>query len=544
MKEGDRFEGYLLKNKLGEGGMAEVFRAERVGEHGVVREVCIKRIRPSFATDSAFVEMFVDEARIASTLRHGNIVAVEDFGRHEGVPFMVMTWVNGVDAATLLRRLHAQQQSMPIDATLHLLNCVLRGLEYAHGKRDANGQWLRIVHRDVSPQNILISFTGEVALTDFGIAKATSSMHQTERNLVKGKIAYMAPEQAASMPLDHRTDLFAVGVVAYQLLTGRLPFGDGSNLLDAVRALANGARDSVRSLRPEIPLEVEAFVNRLLELFPDARYSDAGIAREDLAKLPLLYTGERSLQRLVRACFGEDACSTITPRVPFALPAPSAVAPSASVHVALDATLPARPVERSVATSPGRPTRELRVRSHEIASTLATADTTPPPEPTGPFVAVSVVPPRRRSRTLLVSSIAGGCVVAVVSALLGARISSSTPHAATAVPTLPPGMTYTLSASGAPTLTIGRDAFARAGDAGRAAPPVGFGRVTVVAVPWGDISVDGDRSNFSPRTFLLPVGQHRASAMIRGRYIVSREFEIHEGENPNVTLGAPVVRPN
>ena len=134
VKEGDRFDGYILKSKLGEGGMAEVFRAERKGVDGVAREVCIKRILPQLATEASIVEMFIDEARIASKLRHGNIVTVEDYGRHEGLPYMVMSWVNGVDANTLLKRLQTQQQLMPVDAALHIIGCVLRGLEYEIGR--------------------------------------------------------------------------------------------------------------------------------------------------------------------------------------------------------------------------------------------------------------------------------------------------------------------------------------------------------------------------------------------------------------------------
>lgn len=200
MHEGERFGPYVLRERLAKGGMAEIFFAERRGAMDFRREVCIKRILPNLSGDSSFVEMFIDEARICSRLRHSNIVAIDDFGSTDGQLYLCMEWVHGVDVARLIRRLEAERRSIPIDAALFLLGEVLRGLEYAHGKHD-NGVALNIVHRDVTPHNMLVSYAGEVKLSDFGIAKATSRLHQTQGDLVKGKLPYMAPEQATGKAL-------------------------------------------------------------------------------------------------------------------------------------------------------------------------------------------------------------------------------------------------------------------------------------------------------------------------------------------------------
>ncbi|MFO0651984.1 MAG: serine/threonine-protein kinase [Polyangiales bacterium] len=346
MRQGDRFENYVLTERLAEGGMADIFRARRVGSLDISREVCIKCIRPALSTDAEFVRMFVDEARIASTLRHSNIVAVDHFGTFEGALFMCSEWVHGVDARRLLTRLAELGRAMPVDAALFVVSEVLKALEYAHGKIDG-GAWLQIVHRDVSPHNVMISYSGDVKLTDFGIARATSRLHQTRGDMIKGKLAYMAPEQASGDLLDHRADLFAVGVVAYELLTGRRPF-KGESDIDGVQRMLRGERVAISTHRADVSPEVERFVDTLMAISPDERFIDAGVALDELGQLPSVASGARSLQRLLREVYADVPFSTLPPRLASTLVPQSPVAASNVVRGS-DSTELARPVARPAA---------------------------------------------------------------------------------------------------------------------------------------------------------------------------------------------------
>jgi serine/threonine-protein kinase len=193
VREGDQFGSYLLDERIAAGGMAEVFRARRIGAAGFARQVCIKRVLPALCADPAFVEMFVDEARTGAQLRHGNIVAIDDFGEVGGQYFLCMELVSGVDLARLLRALARDGRACPTDVAVVVATAMLRALDYAHRKVARDGSPLGIVHRDVSPHNVLVSYAGEVKLSDFGIAKAASRTHQTAGRVVKGKLSYMAP---------------------------------------------------------------------------------------------------------------------------------------------------------------------------------------------------------------------------------------------------------------------------------------------------------------------------------------------------------------
>ena len=214
---------YEIGARLGGGGMAEVFRASVRGAAGFSRPVAIKRIHPEVSSDERFADMFVNEAKLTSLLHHPNVVSVLDFDRDdEGRLFLVMEMVEGVD----LRQL---QRSGPIPraVAVHVVAEALRGLGYAHELTDG-GRPLGIVHRDVSPHNVLLSWDGAVKVSDFGIAKAFAATGVTESGLIKGKLSYMSPEQAHALRLDARSDLFAAGVILHELLTGRPLFGGGA----------------------------------------------------------------------------------------------------------------------------------------------------------------------------------------------------------------------------------------------------------------------------------------------------------------------------
>lgn len=272
-----RFGNYVLEERVAIGGMAEVFRARRLGAAGFSRTVCIKRILPTFCQDKHFVEMFIDEANTGAQLRHSNIVAIDDFGEIDGRYFLAMEFIQGVDASKLITALAADRRSLPWEVGAFMLREVLSALDYAHRKKAPDGGPLYIVHRDVSPHNVLLSTAGEVKLTDFGIARARTRIHQTNAHVVKGKLAYMAPEQARAQPLDGRADLFAAGVSAYEWLANQRPF-NGKNDPEIVSNLLKGRRDKLRALRPDIPDALESVIDGLLEVDRDRRIESAAAA--------------------------------------------------------------------------------------------------------------------------------------------------------------------------------------------------------------------------------------------------------------------------
>jgi eukaryotic-like serine/threonine-protein kinase len=308
LKPGDTFGDYTLKVKIAQGGMAEVYRAVRTGAMGIEREVCMKLMLPALSSDPRFVAMFIDEARIASMLRHGSIVSVEHFGQTHGVLFQALDWVHGVNASQLLMHARQAETQLPIEAVAFIVAEMLDALEYAHAKCDHNGNWLQIVHRDVSPQNIMIGFQGDVLLTDFGIARATSQMRATIGNTVMGKTAYMAPEQAMGIAVDGRADLFALGVTAYQLLVGKLPFREDKRG-DALAALVSNERPSVRKARGDVPEALARVVDGLLALDAHERPT-APAAREALDDVPGMVAGGRRLKQTIRNLVPDAAPST------------------------------------------------------------------------------------------------------------------------------------------------------------------------------------------------------------------------------------------
>ncbi|HEY2365484.1 MAG TPA: serine/threonine-protein kinase, partial [Polyangiaceae bacterium] len=203
--------------RLATGGMAEVYLARRAGPHGFAKQVAVKRILPQLASDPDFVAMFVDEARVTGRLQHPNIVSVFDFGEEGGELFMAMEFVDGTTGARLIRAAAARSEDIPLEVSLHVALSVLRGLEYAHTALDENGKPLHLVHRDVSPGNVLIDRSGAVKLTDFGIARAAEFERRTDVGQLKGKLGYMSPEQVVGRELDARSDLFTLGIVLAEM---------------------------------------------------------------------------------------------------------------------------------------------------------------------------------------------------------------------------------------------------------------------------------------------------------------------------------------
>jgi eukaryotic-like serine/threonine-protein kinase len=223
------FGKYKLLARLGQGGMAEVFLAVAFGPSGFNKLLVIKRLRPELAEDSAYLSMFLDEARLAARLNHPNVVQANDVGSIDGQHYLSMEYLDGQPLNRLFT-VARTQGLQPTAAYLRLVSDTLAGLHYAHELADYDGTPLNVVHRDVSPHNVFITYDGQVKLVDFGVAKAATHAQRTSTGVVKGKISYMAPEQALSVAVDRRADIFSVGVILWELVTGQRFWGDRSEI--------------------------------------------------------------------------------------------------------------------------------------------------------------------------------------------------------------------------------------------------------------------------------------------------------------------------
>jgi len=261
--------------------MAEVFKAKRSGVEGFEKVVAVKRILPHLSDNKEFVDMFVDEAKMVAGLTHPNIVQIFDLGRIDKSYYIAMEYVQGRDLRSILRRARERGSHVPLELCALIASRVCSALEYAHRKKDDHGQPMMTVHRDISPQNILISFEGDVKLTDFGIAKAASKATVTEAGALRGKLLYMSPEQAWGKPMDRRSDLFSLGIVFYEMVTDHKPFLGSSevSILETVREckVAPPSR-----LNREVPPSLERVVMKALDRDPERRYQDAAEMYRDL----------------------------------------------------------------------------------------------------------------------------------------------------------------------------------------------------------------------------------------------------------------------
>ena len=277
--------------------MAETFVAVRRGPAGFEQRVCLKRILPGCAADPTFVELFLDEARLLARLQCRNIVHVYDFGESEGTYYMALELVDGVDLEGLLTSLRGRGVRMSPSVALYVIGEVLAALSYAH-TLEIDDEPQHIVHRDISPSNILISKNGEVKLTDFGIAKARGRSHRTQTGHTKGKVAYMSPEQMRADPVDGRSDLFAIGVVLFELLTGAHPF-DATTDFALQLNIMNGKRPPLRELLPDAPARIAQLVDTLLATDANQRPESAADAIALIPPLESAFSLQRELQQLV-----------------------------------------------------------------------------------------------------------------------------------------------------------------------------------------------------------------------------------------------------
>lgn len=281
MKKPIPFGKYYLLDRIAVGGMAEVFKAKAFGVEGFERLIAVKRILPSIAEDEEFITMFIDEAKIAVQLQHANIAQIFDLGKVGDSFFIAMEYVAGKDMRAIFDAMRKSGEPVPIPMAAYIAMKVCEGLDYAHNKKDASSRDLNLVHRDVSPQNILISFDGEVKIIDFGIAKAAGKAGKTQAGILKGKFGYMSPEQVRGLPLDRRSDIFAIGICLWEMLTGeRLFIGESDfSTLEKVR---NVEIVPPSSYNKRIPEELEKIILKTLSKDVEDRYQGAMDLHDDL----------------------------------------------------------------------------------------------------------------------------------------------------------------------------------------------------------------------------------------------------------------------
>jgi serine/threonine protein kinase len=324
-----QFGPYRLVHQIAVGGMAEIHLAKTRGIAGFEKYVALKMIHPNFSQDDQFIQMLIDEAKITVQLQHVNIAQTFDLGRVSDTYYITMEFVDGADLYKLLRKGSERNIVFPVDAAAYIAKEMSTGLDYAHRKRDVTGQSLGIVHRDVSPQNVLISHAGEVKIVDFGIAKATMRARQTAVGVIKGKYYYMSPEQAWGDPLDHRSDVFSAGIVLYEMLTGQMLYleEDLHKLLDMVR------KANIRpptQMRRDIPPQLERIVMHALQKDANARYQTAADFATDLERFLHVYspvfTGSKVAEHFRNVLDTSDPPIEVKPK-PAPAPQPPPVPP-------------------------------------------------------------------------------------------------------------------------------------------------------------------------------------------------------------------------
>lgn len=308
MKNPVKFGKYYLLERINVGGMAEVFKAKSFGEAGFERLVAVKRILPSVAEDQEFIAMFIDEAKIAVQLTHPNIAQIFELGKVGDSYFIALEYVSGKDLRAIFDRVRKRGESLPIPMACYVIMKVCEGLDYAHNKKDAAGRNLELVHRDVSPQNILVSYEGDVKIIDFGIAKAASKSTKTQAGILKGKFGYMSPEQVRGLQVDRRSDIFAIGICLYELLTmERLFVGESDfSTLEKVR---NVDIMPPTTYNRKIPEELERIVLKALAKHPEDRYRTAMDLHDDLQSF--MYTSgnffaRKDLSAFMHRYFADD----------------------------------------------------------------------------------------------------------------------------------------------------------------------------------------------------------------------------------------------
>lgn len=302
-----RYGKYVLLDRIGRGGMAELFRAKLIGAQGFEKLIALKRILPHLAEDESLVTAFIDEARLAAHLQHPNIVQIYDFGQMEGSYYIAMEYLSGKDLSQVTKKAIARGNPLTLNQSLYIISQVCEGLGYAYDLKDFKGNPLNIIHRDISPQNIFITYDGQIKLLDFGIAKAASQSSHTQTGTIKGKVAYMSPEQVVGSTIDQRSDLFAVGIILYELATHeRLYTGE---MMEIMAKVAQAKRKPIQKQLPDSPDTFHRLVDQLMAQDREERYSNPYTVIQDIQAVYRTLQAapsHREIAALMRILFNDD----------------------------------------------------------------------------------------------------------------------------------------------------------------------------------------------------------------------------------------------
>lgn len=303
-----RFGKYLLLEKLATGGMAQLYRAKIIGVEGFEKFIAIKQILPHLAHEEELITSFIDEAKLAALLNHQNIVQIYDFGSMENSYFITMEFLFGKDLRAVNAKAREKGTPVSLENALYLISKVCAGLDYAHKLKDFQGKSLNIIHRDISPQNIFLTYEGDVKIVDFGIAKAASQSTITQVGMIKGKVAYMSPEQAAGKVIDHRSDIFATGILLYELVACRRMF-QGDDTLQILSKVREAEFTPLGTLKGGLPEKLYDIVAKALTKEPEDRYQSLADMQADIEecifRLNLRPSG-RSMAEYLKLLFAED----------------------------------------------------------------------------------------------------------------------------------------------------------------------------------------------------------------------------------------------
>ena len=305
--EHKKFGKYQLLQKIAVGGMAELYRSKVTRDHGFEKLVAIKKILPHLTDQGNLVKSFIDEAKLAAHLQHENIVQIYDFGSIDGEYFIAMEYLFGKDLRKLTDKVRKTAVPLGLENILYIISSICAGLDYSHNLKDLHGEPLNIIHRDINPQNIFLTYEGQVKIIDFGIAKAASHNSTTHEGLIKGKLAYMSPEQATGNTIDHRSDIFSTGIIFYELLAGRRMFeGETMQVYSKVR---EARYEPLDKLLPDLPARLHEVVEGALAKDPDQRYQTCGEMLADLEECIFelsVRTNGRSFATFVKEFFKEE----------------------------------------------------------------------------------------------------------------------------------------------------------------------------------------------------------------------------------------------
>ena len=303
-----RFGKYLLVEKLATGGMAQLYRAKIIGVEGFEKFIAIKQILPHLAHEEELITSFIDEAKLAALLNHQNVVQIYDFGSMENSYFITMEFLFGKDLRAVNAKAKEKGTPVSLENALYLISKVCAGLDYAHKLKDFQGKSLNIIHRDISPQNIFLTYEGDVKIVDFGIAKAASQSTITQVGMIKGKVAYMSPEQAAGKVIDHRSDIFATGILLYELVAGGRMF-KGDDTLQILSKVREAEFTPLGTLKGGLPEKLYDIVAKALAKEPEDRYQSCADMQADIEecifRLNLRPSG-RSLAEYLKLLFAEE----------------------------------------------------------------------------------------------------------------------------------------------------------------------------------------------------------------------------------------------